>query len=155
MPQTHHALTHPLQVYAPVTTMGPFSKDFMGYLKGALVDYQEMYCFSTDEAKALEKFSCVPGLQVCAFTEERMAKFLRLRGKKAVKMRKLALEACESNLSQEVYEGFYGDLLKPVLLLIDGIVESPALEEALRVCRRDKIKFFMTGTSRHVTTLQL
>ena len=84
-----------------------------------------------------------------------MATFLRVRGKEAKKMRKAALQACGVSTSQEVYEGFYGDLLKPVLLLIDGIVESPALEETLRVCRRDKIKIFMTGTSVHVTTLLL
>ena len=114
-----------------------------------------MYCLTTDIAAAMAKFSCVPGLSISPFTEERMAMFLRVRGKKAVKMRKLAIEACGANTSQEVYEGFYGTLLKPVLLLIDGAVESPALEETLRVCRRDKIKIFMTGTSVHVTTLLL
>ena len=140
-----------------MTTLGPFNENFVSYLQGALVDFQDegMYCLTTDIDAAMAKFSCVPGLSISPFTEERMATFMRVRGKKAVKMRKLALEACKFNLSQEVYEGFYSDLLKPVLLLIDGMVESPALEEALRTCRREKIKIFMTGTSVHVTTLRL
>ena len=112
-----------------------------------------MYCLTTDIAAAMAKFCCVPGLCISPFTEECMATFLRVRGKKAKKMRKAALQACGVNTSQEVYEGFYGDLLKPVLLLIDGIVESPALEEALRVCRRDKIKIFISGSNVHVKTL--
>ena len=134
-----------------------FDEGFTKYLMLAFIKFQDegMYCFSTDEALALTKFSCVPGLRVCAFTEERMATFQRVRGKKAVKMRKAALQACGVNTSQEVYEGFYGDLLKPVLLLIDGSVESPALEETLRVCRRDKIQIIMTGKSLHVKTLLL
>lgn len=129
----------------------------MTFLKGALVDYQDkgMYCLTTDIAAGMAKFSCVPGLSISPFSEERMATFLRVRGKEAKKMRKAALQACGVNTNQEVYEGFYGDLLKPVLLLIDGIVESPALEEALRTCRRDKIKIFITGRSVHVTTLRL
>ena len=156
MPTLTHAHTLRAQVYAPETTAGPFDEYMMTFLKGALVDFQEgMYCLTTDIDAAMAKFSCVPGLSTVPFTEERMATFLRVRGKKAKKMRKLALKACGVNTNQEVYDGFYGDLLKPVLLLIDGAVESPALEEALRTCRRDKIKIIITGRSVHVTTLRL
>jgi hypothetical protein len=157
MPTLTHAHTLRAQVYAPETTAGPFDEYMMTFLKGALVDFQDdgMYCLTTDIDAAMAKFSCVPGLSTLPFSEERMATFLRVRGKKAKKMRKLALKACGVNTNQEVYDGFYGDLLKPVLLLIDGAVESPALEEALRTCRRDKIKIIITGRSVHVTTLRL
>ncbi len=152
----HHAHTLRAQVYAPETTAGPFDEYMMTFLKGALVDFQDdgMYCLTTDIAAAMAKFSCVPGLSISPFSEERMATFMRVRGKKAKKMRRAALQACGVSTGTQ-YEGFYGDLLKPVLLLIDGIVESPALEEALRTCRRDKIKIIITGRSVHVTTLRL